>query len=224
MLTNRFHSEFFTNFLLYVSQISLITASFRIHEFTRKNNNDLRACLSSSLPVRTVYPCMTSTNQNNSQYPCDDVDVNELSAIRGGRIAHWPAVIVYVKNTSHVQDVVKCAAKLNYIVNALGGGHSFEGYGLGSMDNNVIMNMEAINYIDINPQDGIGTFGASARLGPIYYRTYQYNYTVNGGSCAWVALAGQVLGGGMGFLFRSHGLLSDNVLEMKAVNAQGNYF
>ena len=218
-----FHSKFSVNFLLCAFQISLITASFRAHEFARKNNNDLHTCLSSSLPITvpTVYPCTTLTNQNSSHYLCNDFDVNGLSAIRGGRISHWPAVIVYANDSSHVQDVVKCATKLNYVVNALSGGHSYEGYSLGSTDNNVIVNMEAINYIRINSQDGTGTFGAGARLGPIYYTTYQYNYTVNGGSCAWVGLAGQALGGGMGFLFRSHGLLSDNVLEMKAVNAQG---
>ncbi len=31
------------------------------------------------------------------------------------------------------------------------------------------------------------------------------------------------LGGGYGYLSRLHGLLSDNILEMKAVNAQGKY-
>jgi FAD/FMN-containing dehydrogenase len=73
--------------------------------------------------------------------------------MRGGRISHSPAVIVYATNSSDVQNVVKCATKLDYIVNALSGGHSYEGYGLGSMYNNIIINMEAINYININPKN-----------------------------------------------------------------------
>jgi FAD/FMN-containing dehydrogenase len=44
---------------------------------------------------------------------------------------------------------------------------------------------------------------------------------INAGSCAWVGLAGHAVGGGYGFLARSYGLLSGNILEMKAVNAQG---
>ena len=120
--------------------------------------------------------------------------------------------------------MVKCATQLNYTVNALGGGHSYEGYGLGSIYNNIIINMEAINYININQDDRTGSFGAGARLGPIYYRTYQYDgYTINGGSCAWMGLAGHALGGGQGYLSRLYGLLSDNILEMKAVNAEGKY-
>ena len=213
--------------LVYVFQITFTTASHHAnYKFTRTNNDDLQECLSLSLPlsIRTVYPCNTLTNQNSSQYQCDHFNVSRLSSVRGGRISHSPAVIVYVTDSTDIQNVVKCATKLNYIVNALGGGHSYEGYGLGSMYNNIIINMEAINYININQRDRTGTFGAGARLGPIYYRTYQYDkYTINGGTCAWVGLAGQALGGGQGFLARLYGLLSDNILETKAVNAQGQY-
>ena len=82
----------------------------------------------------------------------------------------------------------------------------------------------SLNYININPNNGTRRFGAGARLGPIYYRTYQYdNYTINAGSCPWVGLAGHALGGGYGLISRLHGLLSDNILEMKAVTAQGKY-
>jgi hypothetical protein len=202
-------------FLLYVFQIP---PSFHT---ARTDNSELRKCLLSSLPpsIRTVYPCDTLTNQN---IQCDHFNVSQLSSMSGGRISHSPAVIVYAMNSSDVQNVVKCATKLDYIVNALSGGHSYEGYGLGSMYNNIIINMEAINYININTNDTTGTFGAGARIGPIYYKLYQYEqYTINAGSCPWVGLAGHALGGGQGFLSRLHGLLSDNILEMKAVNAQG---
>ncbi|CAF0812158.1 unnamed protein product [Rotaria sordida] len=179
------------------------TASYRANsKLARTNNDDLQTCLSSSLPlsIHTIYPCSTLANQNSSQYQCDHFNVNGLSSVRGGRISHFPAVIVYATDSNDVQNVVKCATKLNYIVNARSGGHSYEGYSLGSMYNNIVINMEAINYIRINQYDGTGTFGAGARIGPIYYRTYQYNYTINTGSCAWIGLAGHALGGGLGEL------------------------
>ncbi|CAF4971518.1 unnamed protein product [Rotaria sp. Silwood1] len=204
--------------------MTFTSASYHANsKLARTNNDDLQTCLSLSLPlsIRTIYPCSTLANQNSSQYQCDHFNVNELSSVRGGRISHFPAVIVYATNSNDVQNVVKCATKLNYIVNTRSGGHSYEGYSLGSTYNNIVINMEAINYIRINQYDGTGIFGAGARIGPIYYRTYQYNYTINAGSCAWMGLAGHALGGGQGFLGRLHGLLSDNILEMKAVNAQG---
>ncbi|CAF1332243.1 unnamed protein product [Rotaria sordida] len=211
--------------LVYIFQTTVTRASPAVdYKFTRTNNDDLQKCLSSSLPssIRTVYPCNTLTNQNSSQYQCEQFNVIRLSSIHGGRISHSPAVIVYVSNSTDVQNVVKCATKLDYIVNALAGGHSYEGYGLGSMYNNIIINMEAINYININQLDRTAAFGAGLRLGPIYYRTYESNnYTINGGSCVWVGLAGQALGGGYGYLSRLYGLLTDSILEMKAVNAQG---
>jgi FAD/FMN-containing dehydrogenase len=209
--------------LMYIFDIGFTKSIDRDNnKFVRINNNDLEECLSSS--IRRVYPCNTLTNQNSSQYQCDHFNVSGLSSVRGGRISHSPAVIVYVKNSIDVQNVVKCATKLNYIVNALSGGHSYEGYGLGSTSNNIIINMESINYININQDDKTGTFGGGARIGPIYYRTYEYdNYTINGGSCAWIGLAANALGGGYGYLVRLHGLLSDQILEMKAVNDQGQY-
>ena len=222
-----FDSNSFFILFVYIFQTTFITANRHDnHQFGRTNNNDLQTCLSSSLPLttRALYPCNTLANHNSSQYQCDHFNVSRLSSVRGGRISHSPAVVVYAMDNSDVQNVVKCATKLDYIVNALSGGHSYEGYGLGSIDNNIIINMEAINHINVNQRDGTGTFGAGARLGPIYYRTYQYEkYTINAGTCAWVGLAGQALGGGQGFLSRLYGLLSDNTLEMKAVNAEGSY-
>ncbi|CAF0797248.1 unnamed protein product [Adineta steineri] len=210
---------------IYIVQIRFTTADhFSTSRISEPNNNKLHKCLSLSLPfsTRIIYPCNTLTNQNSFQYQCTHFNVSSLSSILGGRISHSPAVIIYPKDSSDVQNVVKCATKLNYIVNALGGGHSYEGYGLGSVYNNIIINMERINYIHINQYDRIGTFGAGARLGPIYYRAYQHGkLTINGGSCPWVGLAGHALGGGFGFLARLHGLLSDNIIEMKAVNDQG---
>ncbi|CAF3819336.1 unnamed protein product [Rotaria sp. Silwood1] len=220
----KFATNWFFFLTVYVFLIIFITKYYRTNsKLARTNNDDLQKCLSSSLPssIRTIYPCSTLANQNRSQYQCDHFNVNGLSSVHGGRISHFPAVIVYAMDSNDVQNVIKCATKLNYIVNARSGGHSYEGYSLGSMYNTIVINMEAINYIHINQHDGTGTFGAGARLGPIYYRTYQYNYTVNAGRCAWVGLAGHALGGGQGVLNRLHGLLSDNILEMKAVNAQG---
>jgi hypothetical protein len=221
----KFNSDWLLILLVYICQFVLIRASCRVNsKIERKNNDDLHRCLLWSLPltVRTIYPCKTFQNQNSSEYECDDFNVSQLSSIHGGRIDHSPGVIVYVRNSNDVQNVVKCALKLNYIVNALSGGHSYEGYGLGSIYNNIIINMKLINYIKINQRDKTGRFGAGTRLGPIYYETYQYdNYTISAGSCPWVGLAGHALGGGYGLLSRLHGLLSDNIIEMKAVNDQG---
>ncbi|CAF3879539.1 unnamed protein product [Adineta steineri] len=211
--------------LLYVFQtIFVITICHAEHEFVTANNNELQACLSSSLPlsVRTVYPCDTSTNQNSSQYQCGYFDIKSLSAQNGGRIPHSPAVVVHVTDSNDIQKVVKCAIKLNYTVNPSSGAHSYEGYNLGSEHNNIIINLAGINYINIDASDGTARIGAGARHGPIYYRTYQSDgYTINGGTSVWVGITGLALGGGAGLLSRLHGLLSDNVLELKAVNADG---
>ena len=223
----KFGLDVFAILLVYIFQTIFVTTICHAEDqFVRVNNNELHACLSSSLPssVETLYPCDTSTNQNTSQYQCGHFTFGSLSSHHGGQIPHSPAVVVHVTDSSDVQNVVKCATQLNYTVNPSGGGHSYEGYGLGSTHNNIIINLAKMNYINIDESDRTARIGAGARLGPIYYRTYQSDqYTINGGTCVWVGIAGQALGGGAGYLSRLHGLLSDNVLEMKAVNAEGKY-
>ncbi|CAF1098824.1 unnamed protein product [Adineta ricciae] len=193
--------------------------------------------------------------------------------MRGSRILHSPAVVVYAMTTWDVQNIVKCATKLNYVVNALSGGHSYEGYSLGSVPNNIIINFGKLNHIHFNVHDKIVKIGPGARLGPIYYKLYQNEkhtipgsvpnniiinfgklnhihvnvhdkivkigpgarlgpiyyklyqnekHTIPGGSCPWVGIGGLTLGGGYGLLARLHGLLVDQVVEMKVVNAQGD--
>lgn len=211
-----------TSFILLVYVVTTVGCSE--HKFVRTNNDELEECLSLSLPssIKIVYPCNTSANQNSSQYQCEHFSMSSLSTHHGGQIPHSPAAVVHVMNSDDVQKVVKCAVKLNYVVNPSGGGHSYEGYGLGSTPNNIVINMAQMNDINIDKSDRTARIGAGARLGPIYYRTYQSdNYTINGGTCLWVGIAGQALGGGVGYLSRLHGLLADRVLEMKAVNAEG---
>jgi hypothetical protein len=102
-----------------IFQIHLITANPpHVSKFVRKNNNDLHKCLSSSLSssTRTIYPCNTSINQNSSKYRCIHFDVTTLASMRGSQIPHSPAVVVYVKDSKDVQNVVKCATKLDYML------------------------------------------------------------------------------------------------------------
>ncbi|UJR08747.1 hypothetical protein I4U23_013004 [Adineta vaga] len=222
----KFDSKLFFVLFLSFLHTATTTANYRVnYRFTRQNNDYLYACLSSSLPssVRMIYPCRTPTNQNGHMYTCNPFDIRNLASIRGSRISHSPAVIVYVTTSHDVQNVIKCAAKLDYVVNALSGGHSYEGYSLGSVPNNIIINFEKMNNIHVNVHDKTAIIGPGARNGPSYYTLYQYdNYTIPAGSCAWVGIGGQALGGGYGLLARLHGLLSDHILEMKAVNAQGD--
>ena len=222
-----FTSELIVNLVLFLSQIYLVTTNFDNNSsFSRQNNDQLYTCLSSSLStfVRCIYPCRTPSNQNSHIYSCENFDVHSLASMRGSRISHSPAVIVYATTTWDVQSIIKCAVKLDYVVNALSGGHSYEGYSLGSLPNNIIINFGKLNHIHVNVHDKIVKIGPGARLGPIYYKLYQHEkHTIPGGSCPWVGIGGLTLGGGYGLLARLHGLLVDQVLEMKVVNAQGKH-
>ena len=57
-----------------------------------------------------------------------------------------------------------------------------------------------------------------------FLRNRQSPYTVIGGGCAGVGVAGFTLGGGYSFISRSYGLGCDNVRGMEFVSTCGNVF
>lgn len=81
--------------------------------------------------------------------------------------------------------------------------------------------------VDVTPMDRIEvagdrvTVGAGVRLGRLYDTLEPHGLTVPMGTCPTVGVAGHVLGGGLGFLGRAHGLASDRLVAAEVVLADG---
>ncbi|TDD71680.1 FAD-binding oxidoreductase [Jiangella aurantiaca] len=81
--------------------------------------------------------------------------------------------------------------------------------------------------IDVTPMDrievtdGSVTVGAGTRLGRLYDALEPDGLTLPMGTCPTVGVAGHVLGGGLGFLGRAHGLASDRLVAAEVVLADG---
>jgi hypothetical protein len=97
------------------------------------------------------------------------------------------------------------------------GGHSYAGYSMrkgGLMINLLLMR-------DAQASNGTVRIGGGARNQALYTLLEQNGLAVTHGRCASVGAAGFLLGGGIGFNMRGHGLACDQLVASEIVTADG---
>lgn len=101
---------------------------------------------------------------------------------------------------------------------ARSGGHSYAGY---STTPGLMINVSQMHAVDIDPATGIARLGGGARNRNVYAACRPFGRAVTHGRCKEVGVAGLVLGGGIGFNMRAHGLTCDGLKETRIVLADG---
>lgn len=134
----------------------------------------------------------------------------------------FPIAIFVPLSVSDVQATVKCGfeAKIQIVPNS--GGHSYAGLSLGT-NNSIIVDFRFMKSIDINEKEGYVTVGPGAFVGHINDKLWKNGgWGTPLGNCMTVAIGGHGLGGGVGFFSGLYGLVIDNIIEIKMVDASGN--
>jgi FAD/FMN-containing dehydrogenase len=98
------------------------------------------------------------------------------------------------------------------------GGHSYAGF---STTRGLMIDVGPINAVRFNSADGTLTIGGGARNGDLYSALRPTNMTVTHGRCPTVGAAGFLLGGGIGFNMRAHGIGCDHMIATDIVTADG---
>jgi FAD/FMN-containing dehydrogenase len=97
------------------------------------------------------------------------------------------------------------------------GGHCFGGR---SSTHGLVIDVSPLDAIEVG--DGVVRVGAGAQLGAIYDALDAHRLTIAGGCGTTVGVSGLALGGGLGILGRTYGLLADNVRAAEVVLADGS--
>ena len=127
-----------------------------------------------------------------------------------------PQAVVRCATAADVAETLAVARRGEVPIAARSGGHSFAG----------CSSTEGI-VIDVSPMDavavgaGTATIGAGARLAHVYDTLDEQGVTIPAGCGPTVGIAGLTLGGGLGILGRTHGLLCDSLLAATLVLADG---
>eukprot|EP01053_Blabericola_migrator_P005287 Blabericola_migrator_1__5286@NODE_2712_length_2436_cov_4_896159_g1697_i0_p1_GENE_NODE_2712_length_2436_cov_4_896159_g1697_i0NODE_2712_length_2436_cov_4_896159_g1697_i0_p1_ORF_typecomplete_len488_score63_27FAD_binding_4/PF01565_23/1_6e30BBE/PF08031_12/6e06_NODE_2712_length_2436_cov_4_896159_g1697_i0291492 len=132
-----------------------------------------------------------------------------------------PIAVVRVKSAFDASRAVVCANLDNRIVTARSGGHSYGGYSRG-MNDGLVLDMRGMGNVSVDRVNEVVEFESGVRLGYLYTVLDEAgHYIVPGGSSPGVGAMGNTLGGGRGPLSPSFGMMSDNVVSMQVVLADG---
>jgi FAD/FMN-containing dehydrogenase len=87
------------------------------------------------------------------------------------------------------------------------GGHFYAGY---STTSGLLIDVSLMNEVGVRDANGRVRMGGGARNADVYAGLRPVNRAITHGRCMGVGVAGLVLGGGIGFSQRRHGLTCDD--------------
>ncbi len=127
-----------------------------------------------------------------------------------------PQAIVLCQTREDVVEAIAFARRAGIEIAVRSGGHDFAGRSSGP---GMVLDLAPMHSLELS--DGLAIVGPGFRLGDLYAALAQYEVTIPGGCGATVGIGGQALGGGLGLLGRSRGLLSDQLVAAEVVLADG---
>jgi len=148
-----------------------------------------------------------------------DAGFDAARRVWNGMIDRSPALIVRSAGAADVVRAVDFARDQGLRLAVRGGGHSAAGNGV--VEGGLVIDLSAMKGIRVDP--GRRTVRAESGLtwGEFDAETQAFGLATTGGVVSSTGIAGLTLGGGIGWLMRSHGLSVDNLLSVDLVTADG---
>jgi FAD/FMN-containing dehydrogenase len=149
-----------------------------------------------------------------------DADYQVISLPNNLRYAHTlPQGVARCASAAEVGFTIRWARENNIRPIIRGGGHSYAGY---SVTDGLLIDTTLINKASYDKASGVARFGAGARNRDLYRVLRAEDRAVTHGRCPSVGAAGFLLGGGIGFNMRGHGLGCDQLVDSRIVLADGS--
>ena len=144
---------------------------------------------------------------------------DEARALFNAMIDKRPALIARPRDADGVAAVIRFARSQGLPLAIRCGGHN--GGGLGSVDDGVVCDLSLLKEISVDPATRTVRVGGGCLWGEVDAATEPHGLAVPAGIISTTGVAGLTLGGGHGYLTRSHGLTIDNLLSAELVLADG---
>lgn len=131
-----------------------------------------------------------------------------------------PAVVVRPLEPADVSAAVRFARAHGLILSVRSGGHS--GSGFSTNTGGLVIDLRGIDGIELlDEASGLVRIGSGALWGSVAATLGDLGLALTSGDTVSVGVGGLTLGGGIGWMVRSHGLAVDNLVEATVVTADG---
>lgn len=132
----------------------------------------------------------------------------------------FPKVFVFAQRTQDVANAIRWARINNVTIRPRSGRHALE-TNLSQVNGGIVIDVSEMKKIKLNKNSGTVVVETGNRVGRIVDRLARQGFIAPFGDSPTVGIGGITLGGGIGPLQRTTGLISDNLLELEMVDAKG---
>jgi len=148
-----------------------------------------------------------------------DVGYDEARKVYNGMINRHPAMIVRCAGVSDVIGCVHVARDNNLLVAVKGGGHNVTGNAV--CDGGIMIDLTPMKGVRVDLSARTAHAQAGLTWNEFDLETQAFGLATTGGFFSQTGIAGLTLGGGLGWLMRTHGIVCDNLLSVDMVTADG---
>src|SRR2546430_5167261 len=150
-----------------------------------------------------------------------DAGYEQALRVYNGMIEKRPALIARCVDVADVIAAVNFAREHELTLAVRGGGHS--GPGLGTCDDGLVIDLSGMKGIRVDPAARTARVEGGCTWGEVDHATHPYGLATPSGFISTTGVGGLTLGGGIGYLSRTHGLTIDNLLGVDLVLADGSF-
>ena len=149
----------------------------------------------------------------------DHASYDTARAVWNGAIDRRPRLIARCIGTSDVIAAVRFARGHALEIAIRGGGHNVAGTAV--CDDGIVIDMSSMRGVRVDVAGRRAWVQGGALWGDVDRETQAHGLATTGGIVSHTGVAGLTLGGGVGWLMRTHGLTIDNLVASDIVTADG---
>src|SRR2546423_3328630 len=150
-----------------------------------------------------------------------DAGYEETRPVHNAMIDKSPALIARCVDVADVIAAVNFAREQKLTLAVRGGGHN--GPGLGTCDDGLVIDLSDMKGIHVDPVARTARVEGGCTWGEVDHAPHPCGLATPNGFISSTGVGGLTLGGGIGYLSRTHGLTLDNLLGVDMVLADGSF-